>query len=67
MLKASIEHVHKHGGRIVEGYPNELKGDQLPDAFVYTGLASAFRKAGFVEAARRSEKRPIMRYIIEKK
>jgi GNAT superfamily N-acetyltransferase len=67
LLKASIEHVRKHGGKIVEGYPNELKGDRLPDAFVYTGLASAFRKAGFVEVARRSEKRPIMRYIIKKK
>jgi GNAT superfamily N-acetyltransferase len=67
LLKASITHVHKHGGRIVEGYPTELKGGRLPDAFVFTGLASAFRKAGFVEAARRSEKRPIMRYIIEKK
>lgn len=66
LLKASIEHAHKHGGRIIEGYPTELKEGRLPDAFVYTGLASAFRKAGFVEVARRSEKRPIMRYIIEK-
>jgi len=67
LLKASIGHVRKHGGRIVEGYPTELKAGRLPDAFVFTGLASAFRKAGFVEAVRRSEKRPIMRYIIEEK
>jgi GNAT superfamily N-acetyltransferase len=67
LLKASVEHVRKHGGRIVEGYPTELKKSRLPDAFVFTGLASAFRKAGFVEAARHSEKRPIMRYIIEEK
>jgi GNAT superfamily N-acetyltransferase len=67
LLKASIAHVREHGGRIVEGYPNELKGSRLPDAFVYTGLASAFRKAGFVEVARRSEKRPIMRHIIKEK
>jgi acyl-coenzyme A thioesterase PaaI-like protein len=29
-----------------------------------TGLASFFKKAGFVECARRSETRPIMRYYI---
>jgi GNAT superfamily N-acetyltransferase len=67
LLKASVEHVRKHGGRILEGYPTELKEGRLPDAFVYTGLASAFRKAGFVEVARRSEKRPIMRYVIKEK
>ena len=31
------------------------------DAFIYTGIASTFAKAGFVEVARRSETRPIMR------
>jgi GNAT superfamily N-acetyltransferase len=67
LLKASVEHVRKYGGKILEGYPTELKEGRLPDAFVYTGLASAFRKAGFVEVARRSEKRPIMRYVIKEK
>ena len=34
----------------------------MPDAFAYTGLASTFRKAGFVEVARRrSATRPFMR------
>lgn len=35
-----------------------------PDTFMWTGLASAFRKAGFKEALRRSTTRPIMRYYI---
>jgi GNAT superfamily N-acetyltransferase len=67
LLRAAIEHVDKHGGKIVEAYPVEPKGGRMPDAFAYTGLASTFRKAGFVEVARRSETRPIMRYIIEEK
>jgi GNAT superfamily N-acetyltransferase len=67
LLRAAIEHVRKHGGRIVEGYPTEPKEGRMPDAFVYTGLASTFRKVGFVEVARRSEKHPIMRYIIKEK
>jgi GNAT superfamily N-acetyltransferase len=67
LLTAAIEYVRKQGGKIVEGYPVEPKEDKIPDAFAYTGLASAFRKAGFVEVARRSERRPIMRYIIKEK
>ena len=48
----------------LEGYPIDAKKD-LPAPFVYTGTAIAFQKAGFVEVARRSETRPIMRYFIE--
>ncbi len=64
LLKACVAHVRKHGGKIVEGYPTEPKGGQLPAPFVYTGLASAFRAAGFTEVARRSDTRPIFRYVI---
>lgn len=64
LLKATVDYVDKQGGKIVEGYPVEPKKDWTPDPFVYTGLASAFRKAGFVEVARRSETRPLMRYVL---
>lgn len=67
LLKAAIEYVQKKGGRIVEGYPVEPKRGRIPDAFAYTGLASTFRRAGFVEVARRSETRPIMRCEIREK
>lgn len=67
LLKAAVEHAGKHGGKIVEGYPVEPKKAQIPDAFAYTGLASTFRKTGFVEVLRRSKTRPIMRYMVEKK
>ena len=42
------------------GYPQVMDGS-LPDAFVWTGLEQGFLKAGFVEVARRSPKRPIVR------
>jgi GNAT superfamily N-acetyltransferase len=64
LLKAAIDFVREQGGRIIEGYPIEPKKDQ-PDAFVWPGLAAAFRKAGFKEVERRSETRPIMRYEIK--
>ena len=63
LLKAAVDYVRGKGGKIVEGYPVDTKKD-MPAPFIYTGTAAAFQKAGFVEVARRSEKRPIMRYII---
>jgi GNAT superfamily N-acetyltransferase len=64
LLEAAVDHVKKQGGKIVEGYPiDPLKGS-TPDPFAYTGLVSAFRKAGFSEIGRRSQNRPIMRYRI---
>jgi len=67
LLKAALEYVRKRGGKILEGYPVEPKKGYTPDAFAYTGLASAFRKSGFIGVLRRSETRPIMRYMIGEK
>jgi GNAT superfamily N-acetyltransferase len=64
LLKAVVDYVRKEGGKIVEGYPKEAGNKETSDTFVYTGLVSAFHKAGFVEFARRSESRPIMRCLI---
>jgi GNAT superfamily N-acetyltransferase len=64
IIKAAVDHVKKQGGTLVEAYPVEPKKDKMPDAFAWTGLASAFIRAGFTECARRSETRPIMRFYI---
>jgi GNAT superfamily N-acetyltransferase len=65
LLKAAIEYAEKQGAEIIEGYPVEPKKGKMPDVFAWTGFASAFRQAGFVEVLRRSEHRPIMRYFIK--
>ncbi len=65
LLRAAVKYVKQRGGTIVEGYPTEPK-KELPAPFAFHGLASAFRKAGFRECARRSPTRPIMRYHIRK-
>jgi GNAT superfamily N-acetyltransferase len=65
LLKAAIEHVKKQGGKIVEGYPIEPNEGKIPAVFAYTGLASAFRKAGFKEVRRNSARRPIFRIAVE--
>jgi len=64
LLRAAVDYAAAHGAAIVEGYPTEPKKADAPAVFLYTGTVSAFRKAGFVEVARRSTSRPIMRYIV---
>lgn len=61
LLDAAARFARKEGARIVEGYPVEPYTEKMPDVFAWTGLVSAFEKAGFREVARRSEYRPIMR------
>jgi GNAT superfamily N-acetyltransferase len=62
LLKAAVEYARENGARIIEGYPVEPKDGKAPDVFVYTGLFSAFKQAGFTEVLRRSATRPIMRF-----
>ncbi len=66
LLKAACKHARSRGAHIVDGYPHELGEDVLPDPFVWTGLMSAYVKAGFSEVARRSPKRPIVRRALER-
>jgi GNAT superfamily N-acetyltransferase len=62
LLRAAVAHARARGARILEGYPIEpRRGESLAPAFAWTGIASAFRAAGFAEVARRSATRPIMR------
>jgi GNAT superfamily N-acetyltransferase len=60
LLRAAVAYAHDHGARIVEGYPVEPSGE-ASDNYEWTGFVPVFRHAGFVEVARRSERRPVMR------
>src|SRR6185295_6613509 len=61
LLRAAAAHAARNGATLIEGYPHDTKGKRTSDAFVWFGLASVFRRAGFREVARRSATRPIMR------
>lgn len=61
LLAAARKYAREHGARILEGYPVDPRKADVPDVFAYTGLASAFERAGFEVAARRSPGRPVMR------
>ena len=63
LLREAVRRAAARGATIVEGYPTDTD-KKSADAFVWTGLASAFERAGFREVARRSATRPIMRRAI---
>ena len=64
LLRAAVEFAKKQGAEVVEGYPVEPTMEKMPDPFLWHGVPSAFRAAGFREVLRRSKTRPIMRYEI---
>lgn len=65
LIRAAVDYA-AHGGAVaIEGYPVEPRKDEMPPMLAFTGVPSAFQKAGFVEVERRSPTRPIMRLILQ--
>jgi GNAT superfamily N-acetyltransferase len=64
LLGEAIRFAAGRGATVIEGYPVEPRSGKTADAFAWTGLAAAFTKAGFVEVARPSATRPIMRFEV---
>lgn len=64
LLRFVVKYCQKKGAKIVEGYPIQPKTKNVPAIFAWTGFASAFKKVGFKEVARRSPTRPIMRLYV---
>ena len=63
LLRAATKYATQHGARIIEGYPVDARGRQR--VYSWTGYLSTFMRHSFVEVARRSPKRPIVRYPVE--
>jgi GNAT superfamily N-acetyltransferase len=64
LLIDAARYAADRGPYIVEGYPIDPSSPNVPAVFAWIGFVSVFRQAGFVESARRSPSRPIMRYYI---
>jgi GNAT superfamily N-acetyltransferase len=67
LIRGAVAHARRRGARMIEGYPVVSKAGKMPDAFAWTGLPSAFIRAGFTEAARPSRSRRIMRKALRPK
>ncbi len=63
LIKAAIGYAKGHGARIIEAYPIDPNAKYI-EYERYSGLTTTFLKAGFKEVIRRSDRKPIMRYII---
>jgi GNAT superfamily N-acetyltransferase len=61
LIRAAADHAFRHGAESVEAYPFDPREPDVPPPFVWTGLLSAYLRAGFQERARRSPTRPIVR------
>lgn len=66
LLQEAVKFARRRGAKIVEGYPVAPREGRLPDAFLWTGLPPIFESAGFVEVARRSPTRPILRRSVRR-
>ena len=64
LIQGAIDHVQGQGGKIVEAYPTQPKGGQLPPVSSFMGIPYVFEKVGFVECARPSKSKVVMRYYI---
>ncbi|MFI6482613.1 GNAT family N-acetyltransferase [Nonomuraea sp. NPDC050663] len=60
LLEAAVEFARGQGARAVEGYPRDSE-KKLPAAELFHGWKGLFEGAGFVEVARRTPTRPLMR------
>jgi len=61
LIRAAVEHVRQNGGQVVEAYPTQPKAGRLPPVSSFMGTPSMFERAGFVECARPSKSKVIMR------
>jgi GNAT superfamily N-acetyltransferase len=64
MIEGALSWARKNGATIVEAYPTDTRGKRTADVFAWMGLASAYTRTGFVEVARRSRARPILRRML---
>jgi GNAT superfamily N-acetyltransferase len=67
LLRGAVTYAAQQGAHIVEAYPVD-PCDRVVHGSTegYMGLISAFRRAGFVEVARRSPRQAVMRYTVER-
>jgi len=65
MIRAAVEHAGHHGAGVVEAYPTLPRDRELPPVSSFMGIPRAFLDEGFIEVARPSPSRVILRRAID--
>jgi GNAT superfamily N-acetyltransferase len=64
LIQASLKYVRDQGGEIVEAYPTVPKTERVAPISSFMGFPSMFKRAGFHECARPSQRKIIMRCVL---
>ena len=62
LVRAAVAYAKSRGAEVVEAYPTPPRGRRLPAVSSFMGVPSLFSRAGFVECARPSASRVVMRH-----
>lgn len=65
MIRAAVDHAGHRGAGVVEAYPTLPRDRELPPVSSFMGIPQAFVDEGFVEVARPSQRRVILRRAID--
>jgi GNAT superfamily N-acetyltransferase len=62
LIKGAVRYAKTRGAKFVEAYPTAPRGRELAPVSSYMGIPAMFKRAGFVECARPSPSKIVMRY-----
>lgn len=64
LIRGAIDYVAQQGGKVIEAYPSVSREERQPPVNIFMGLPQVFTELGFVEVARPSLAKVVMRYYL---
>jgi GNAT superfamily N-acetyltransferase len=65
LVRGALDYARSRGAQIVEAYPILPRSTEVPPVSSFMGLPSMYERAGFIECARPSKNRVVMRHTFE--
>jgi GNAT superfamily N-acetyltransferase len=67
LTRAAVEHVRERGGTMIEAYPTAPKDGEVHPLSSFMGMPAVFERCGFLECARPSKAKIVMRREVQVK
>jgi GNAT superfamily N-acetyltransferase len=64
LIRGAVDYARSQGATILEAYPTLPRKDRLPPVSSFMGVPNPFEQAGFVECARPTKSKAIMRHYL---